>query len=118
MHAVQQQPELDTAQREAEAAHTRVTPLPGESRRSPAAVAPRLQLHRLTIDHHRSTDKTRDLAIVVSGADAETWLDIAQTSTQAPAGHPSHGEGGRERGPMGTRSRAVFMAASAGRRRS
>src|SRR5829696_7643794 len=43
----------------------------------------------------------QDLAIVVSGADAETWLDIAQTSTQAPAGHPSHGEGGRERGTDG-----------------
>ena len=105
-------------QREVEAAHTpghtpagRVTPV--ACGRRPAAAAPPPYV-RPPPAHGQD----QDLAIVVSGADAETWLDIAQTSTQAPAGHPSHGEGGRERGPMGTRSRAVFMAASAGRRRS
>ncbi len=42
----------------------------------------------------------QDLAIVASGADAETWPDIAQTY-QAPSGHTSHGECGRERGTDG-----------------
>jgi hypothetical protein len=90
-----------------------------KSCRSLPAVAARLQqLHCLTFDHRRPTDKTRILRLSCPVLMPRRGWTSRRPLPRPQQGTRRMGKADGSAGPMGTRSRAVFMAASAARRRS